>query len=139
MTDVVSPAVRARMMASIHGRDTGPELQVRRYLHRAGLRFRLHGRGMPGRPDIVLPRYAAAVFVHGCFWHRHEGCAFTTTPATRAAFWQEKFRKNVARDRSQTELLRASGWRVFTIWSCEVQNFESLDRLFLSIVSGMGD
>ena len=123
------------MMSSIRGRNTQPELLVRRYLHATGLRFRLHARSLPGRPDIVLPRYRVAVFVHGCFWHRHEGCRFTTTPATRAEFWQDKFRGNVARDRRDTLLLRSAGWRVFTVWECEAANEEVLDRLFFAIVS----
>lgn len=139
MVDVVDPSVRSRMMAAIRGRDTSPELLVRQYLHRAGLRFRVHRKTLPGRPDIVLTQHRAVVFVHGCFWHRHEGCRFTTTPATRSDFWQDKFGRNVARDEQKSGLLRAAGWRVFTIWSCEANNSEALDRLFFSIVSGMGD
>ena len=127
------------MMSSIRGSNTQPELLVRRYLHGTGLRFRLHARSLPGRPDIVLPRYRAAVFVHGCFWHRHEGCRFTTTPATRTEFWQDKFRGNVARDRRDAVLLRSAGWRVFTVWECEAANEEVLDWLFFRIVSETED
>jgi len=117
MTDVVSPEKRSRMMSGIRGKDTKPERLVRSYLHRAGLRFRLHAR-LPGRPDIVLPKHHAVVFVHGCFWHRH-GCRFTTTPATRTAFWNAKFADNVRRDARVQEQLAAAGWRVFVVWGCE--------------------
>src|SRR5690606_8341446 len=98
MMDIVDPSTRSRMMKGIRGRDTEPERIVRQYLHAAGLRFRLGGAGLPGRPDVVLPRHRVALFVHGCFWHRHEGCRFTTTPATNADFWQSKFASNTARD-----------------------------------------
>lgn len=127
------------MMSSIRGSNTRPELMVRRYLHGAGLRFRLHGSKLPSRPDIVLPQYRAVVLVHGCFWHRHEGCRFATTPATRSEFWRDKFRRNVTRDRRDELLLRTAGWRVFTVWECEAANEEVLDRLFFCIVSGIED
>jgi DNA mismatch endonuclease (patch repair protein) len=121
-------------MSGIRNADTRPELLVRRYLHAAGLRFRVHDRRLPGRPDIVLPKYRAAVFVHGCFWHRHTGCRFATTPSTRYEFWAAKFAANVARDASREEMLRAAGWRALTIWECEVGDPEHLDRLFWEIV-----
>ena len=98
MADVVDSATRSRMMAGIGGRDTRPELLVRRYLHACGLRFRVHDKTLPGRPDIVLKRHRVAIFVHGCFWHQHPGCRFATTPQTRADFWASKFEANVARD-----------------------------------------
>ncbi|MBC5782650.1 DNA mismatch endonuclease Vsr [Ramlibacter sp. USB13] len=135
MVDVVDSLTRSRMMSAIRGSNTKPELLVRRYLHAAGLRFRLHGTNLPGRPDIVLPRYDAAVFVHGCFWHRHQGCPFATTPQARYEFWQEKFRQNMSRDHRVAETLREMGWRVFTVWECEVENEEVLDRLYFSIVT----
>ena len=103
MVDNVDAATRSRMMSAIRGRDTSPERIVRRYLHGAGLRFRLGGAGLPGRPDIVLPRHRVALFVHGCFWHRHEGCRFTTTPATNADFWKTKFARNVCVRQSHLE------------------------------------
>lgn len=121
MVDVVDPATRSKMMSNIRGRDTKPEMRVRRALHRAGFRFRLHVPLMPGRPDIVLPRYRVAIFVHGCFWHRHEGCRFSTTPATRTGFWNDKFASNVERDAKHTASLVASGWRVATIWECALK------------------
>lgn len=117
--DVVDRATRSRMMSGIRGKDTKPELVVRSYLHRAGLRFRLQSR-LPGRPDLVLPKYRTAVFVHGCFWHRHEGCRFTTTPASNAKFWAKKFADNVRRDAHVQQQLAEAGWRVLVIWSCEL-------------------
>ncbi len=117
--DVVDAATRSRMMAGIRGKDTKPELIVRRFLHRAGLRFRLHAK-LPGKPDLVLPKHRAAVFVHGCFWHRHEGCRYATTPANNAAAWQEKFAANVRRDAKVRQQLEELGWRVLVIWSCEL-------------------
>lgn len=117
--DVVDAATRSRMMAGIRGKDTKPELIVRRFLHRAGLRFRLHAQ-LPGKPDLVLPKHRAAVFVHGCFWHRHEGCRYATTPANNAAAWQEKFAANVRRDAKMRQQLEELGWRVLVIWSCEL-------------------
>src|SRR5689334_847166 len=104
------------MMAGIGRRNTKPELVVRRALHRAGFRFRLDVQSLPGRPDIVLPKHRAVIFVHGCFWHRHAGCRFTTCPSTRPMFWERKFASNVARDRSVTAQLRDMGWRVATVW-----------------------
>lgn len=122
MVDVVDRATRSRMMANIRGRDTKPEMQVRRMLHGGGYRFRLHDRLMPGRPDIVLPKHRVAIFVHGCFWHRHAGCRFCTTPATRPDFWREKFASNVERDARNIASLIASGWRVATIWECALKD-----------------
>lgn len=124
------------MMGNIRGRDTRAELVVRRYLHRAGLRFRVNDRSLPGSPDLVVPTYRAAVFVHGCFWHRHAGCRFATTPSTRVGFWQAKFAANVARDRATSEELCKLGWRPIVIWECEVQHPDGLDQLFWKVVAG---
>lgn len=135
MTDIVSPAVRSRLMAGIQGKDTMPELLVRRYLHAAGLRFRANVRSLPGTPDIALARYRTVVFVHGCFWHRHTGCRFATTPSTRAEFWQAKFAANTARDRRNATRLRAAGWQVLTVWECQTESAVVLDRLFWRIVA----
>ena len=120
MTDVVDRATRSRMMSGIRGRDTKPELVVRKYLHAHGLRYRIAPKNLLGKPDIVLPKYWAAVFVHGCFWHRHEGCKFSAVPTTNPGFWQKKFEENVARDRRTQALLEQAGWRVFVIWECEL-------------------
>ena len=120
MTDIVDKATRSRMMAGIRSKNTKPELLVRSWLHRQGLRFRLHGAGLPGRPDLVFRKYRSVVFVHGCFWHRHPGCRYATTPSSNAAFWQRKLRENVARDKKRTSQLRSLGWRVLTIWECQI-------------------
>ena len=111
-------------MSRIRSRDTGPELLVRSALHRAGYRFRLHSKDLPGRPDIVLPKYHTVVFVHGCFWHRHKGCRFAYTPKSRVAFWNNKFRGNIERDRRTSTALRKLGWRVVTVWECQATSPE---------------
>lgn len=141
MTDVVDLVTRSRMMRGIGPRDTVPELAVRRYLHAAGLRFRLHGRGLAGTPDIVLPKYQTVVFVHGCFWHRHRGCRFATNPATNSAFWSAKFAANVSRDARNARMLRHLGWQVLVIWECQTRREEAIDRMFWRIVcnSGLAD
>lgn len=121
MTDIVDQQTRSRMMAGIRGKDTKPELALRRALHARGFRFRLHSKAVHGRPDLVLPKYRAVVFVHGCFWHRHEGCRYTTTPSTRQEFWQAKFTANVARDAAVRGKLLKDGWRVATVWECALR------------------
>lgn len=120
-------AARSRIMAAIRGKDTTPELQVRRAIHAAGLRYRLHTRDLPGSPDIVLPRLKTVVFVHGCFWHAHS-CQ-TSKPKTRAKFWQRKFEANQARDRRVRHFLRTAGWHVHVIWECELKRQAPLRAL----------
>lgn len=115
--DVVDAATRSRMMAAIKGRDTKPEMTVRRGLHRRGFRFRLHDRALPGRPDLIFPRYRAVIFVHGCFWHGHD-CPFFRWPKSRPEFWREKIGANIERDQKVRTALRESGWRVLTVWEC---------------------
>jgi DNA mismatch endonuclease (patch repair protein) len=122
MPDVVDKETRSRMMAGIRGKDTQPERVLRSALHRRGLRYRLHFRGLPGRPDIVFPKFRAVIFVHGCFWHRHEGCRYATTPASNAAFWKTKFDSNVSRDQRNIEALLKAGWRVAIVWECELRS-----------------
>lgn len=122
MTDIVSPTVRSRMMASIRARDTKPELQVRRYLHVCGLRFRLVRKDLPGKPDLVLPRWRAVVFVHGCFWHGHSGCRYAAVPKTRTEFWTKKIATNAVRDTRSADALIALGWRVFVVWECALRD-----------------
>jgi DNA mismatch endonuclease (patch repair protein) len=126
MVDSLSRKHRSWNMSRIRSRDTGPELLVRSALHRAGYRFRLHSKVLPGRPDIVLPKYHTVVFVHGCFWHRHKGCRFAYTPKSRVAFWNEKFRSNIERDRRNSKALRKLGWRVLTVWECQATSPERL-------------
>lgn len=118
MPEKISQETRSRMMAGIRGKDTKPELMVRSHLHRRGFRFRLHHQGLQGRPDIVLPRWGVAIFVHGCFWHGHEGCRYFRLPQTRAEFWDDKIKANASRDRSAEEALAAAGWRVAVVWEC---------------------
>lgn len=120
--DIVDAQTRSRMMSGIKGRDTVPEVVVRRVAHRMGFRFRLYRKDLPGRPDLVFPRYRAVVFVHGCFWHRHEGCRYAYTPRTRVRFWMGKFSDNVARDRRTAQALVTLGWRIMVIWECETRN-----------------
>ena len=118
--DVHNITQRSRNMSAIRGKDTKPELIVRRGLHAAGFRFRLHDRKLPGAPDIVLAKHEAAVFVHGCFWHGHD-CALFRWPRTRQDFWREKITGNVERDRRAVERLRESGWRILIIWECALK------------------
>ena len=128
MVDIVSSERRSENMARIRGRDTAPEIAVRRIAHNLGLRFRLHRKDIPGCPDLVFPRHRLVVFVHGCFWHRHGGCRYAYTPKSRVAFWTEKFAQNVARDRCNEEALRNLGWRVLVIWECETRDEETIRR-----------
>lgn len=124
--DRVSKIKRSEMMSGIRSKDTAPEIAVRRIAHGMGLRFRLHRRDLPGSPDIVFPRYRVALFVHGCFWHRHPGCRLAATPKTRADFWCAKFGRNVERDRRASEDLVRLGWRVAVVWECEVRDTEAV-------------
>ncbi|MBP2443794.1 very short patch repair endonuclease [Rhizobium leguminosarum] len=134
MTDIVDPMTRSRMMAGIRGKNTKPELVLRRALHAEGLRFRLHSKNIIGAPDIVFPKYAAAVFVHGCFWHRHHGCRYATTPFTRRDFWEAKFAANVARDNSVKSTLLGMGWRVATVWECALRKPSSVQESAQALV-----
>jgi DNA mismatch endonuclease (patch repair protein) len=121
MADIVSRRRRSEMMSGIRGSNTKPERIVRSALHRAGFRFRLlSGRRLPGRPDIVLPAYRTAIFVHGCFWHRHAGCKYAYTPKSNRAFWNAKFRSNIARDAEVAMELRRDGWRRVVVWECQL-------------------
>ncbi len=134
MTDVVDRRTRSRMMAGVRGKDTKPELIVRSHLHRSGLRFRVHAKELPGCPDILLPRWGVALFVHGCFWHHHPGCSRAYVPKTRRRFWKDKFEANVRRDDRDQRALRRVGWRVFIVWECELETTR-LNRLTRAIVS----
>lgn len=140
MTDIVDQQTRSRMMSGIRGKNTKPELALRRALHARGFRFRLHSGKVHGRPDLVLPKHGAVVFVHGCFWHRHEGCRYTTTPANRPEFWQAKFDANVARDSAVRTKLLEDGWRVATVWECALRKPEKVsattDRLVAWLLAG---
>lgn len=128
MADRISREKRSWNMGRIKGRDTAPELAVRSMLYGQGLRFRLQSRTLPGRPDIVLPRWRTVILVHGCFWHRHAGCRFAYTPKSRIEFWNAKFAQNVGRDERNLNALIEHGWRVVIIWECEVADTSGLAR-----------
>lgn len=119
--DIVDPDTRSKMMSAIRGKNTVPEMVVRRFLHARGYRYRLHRKDLPGKPDLVLTRLKVCIFVHGCFWHRHPGCALATSPKTRPEFWSEKFQKNVERDLANIEALKTAGWNVLIIWECQLK------------------
>ena len=121
MVDVVDKATRSRMMSGIRGKNTRPEMALRSALHRLGLRFRLHERNLPGRPDIVFPRHRAVVQVHGCFWHRHPGCRYATSPAENQDFWEAKFKATVLRDQHTEVALAQLGWRTAVVWECSLR------------------
>jgi len=137
MTDVHTPEQRSRNMAAIRSKGTVPELKVRKALHAHGLRYRLNRMDLPGRPDIVMAKHSAAVFVHGCFWHMHKCPYGKPVPATNADFWLQKRVGNVARDRRSARALRAAGWRVYTIWECQTRNQELLDRRIARLVNDL--
>ena len=120
MADIISPERRSALMSRIRSKDTKIELEVRRGLHALGFRYRLGGAGLPGKPDIVLPKYRTVVFVHGCFWHQHD-CHLFRWPATRQEFWREKIGRNVVNDERSTQALRDAGWRVATVWECALK------------------
>jgi len=126
LADRISREKRSWNMSRIRSKNTKPEILLRKTLHGMGLRYRLHDRKLPGAPDLVLPKYRAVIFVHGCFWHRH-GCKLTTTPSTQEDFWQAKFRANIERDRKNVRELETRGWRVLIVWECELLKPENND------------
>jgi DNA mismatch endonuclease, patch repair protein len=126
VADRISKVHRSWNMGRIKSRDTAPEIVVRSHLHRLGLRFRLHDRKLKGRPDVVLKRWNTVVFVHGCFWHRHQRCQFAYMPKSRLDFWTAKFGENVGRDQRNRRALRSAGWRVVIIWECETRDQRKL-------------
>ena len=113
---------RSRNMSAIKSKNTKPEIKVRKVLHSMGYRFRLHSKDLPGSPDIVLPKYKTVIFVHGCFWHRHENCKYASTPKTRKEFWEAKFRENINRDKKHQENLSSMGWKIIIVWECEIKD-----------------
>ena len=122
---------RSRNMSAIKSKNTKPEIAVRKLLHSMGYRFRLHRKDLPGSPDIVLPKYKTVIFVHGCFWHRHENCKYASTPKTRQEFWEAKFRENINRDKLNQENLSSKGWKIIIVWECEIKDKDfDLKRLF---------
>lgn len=141
MTDTLTPSQRSDCMSRVRGRDTRPELVVRRLVHALGYRFRLHRRDMPGSPDIVLPRFRSVILVHGCFWHRHDDpdCRLARMPKSRIEFWGPKLASNQSRDERVRRALEALGWRVLVIWECEVKDQGKLRREILEFLGGKGD
>lgn len=140
MPDITNAANRSRMMSGIRGRDTQPELSVRRALHKLGLRFRLHKKDLPGKPDLVFPRYNTIVFVHGCFWHQH-GCSNSPLPKSRPEFWIPKLQKNGERDERAKAALIALGWRVAIVWECSIRQAtkNNDDALYLRLALWIRD
>lgn len=136
MADTLDEAARSQRMSLIRGRDTKPEILVRRLLHRKGYRFRLHATDIPGRPDIVFRGRRRAVFVHGCFWHRHPdpGCPLTRMPKSRLGFWDAKFSQNVERDKRKQSELEALGWRYLVVWECELRHMEQLENKLIGFL-----
>jgi len=124
---------RSATMAKVRNKDTTAEITVRKALHKRGVRFRLHRRDLPGTPDIVLPRYKLAIFVHGCFWHQHKGCRRATVPQTNTDFWQQKFMRNLSRDAKAEQELVTAGWKVVVIWECELRSSTTLDTILDSL------
>ncbi|UYG00998.1 MULTISPECIES: very short patch repair endonuclease [unclassified Halomonas] len=122
MTDIVDRSTRSKMMASIKGKNTAPERFVQAELERRHMSFEAHSVELPGKPDVILPLYQVALFVNGCFWHRHQGCFYATTPASQKTFWQEKLGENVERDVRKRAELEALGWRVIVVWECGVKH-----------------
>jgi DNA mismatch endonuclease (patch repair protein) len=129
--DIMDAKKRSALMARIKSRNTKPERKVRSLLHALGFRFRLHKKGLPGKPDIVLSKHKTVVLVHGCYWHRHEGCSKATTPKSNTEFWQKKFKDNVERDKRVQESLVDSGWNVIVVWECETIDNEMLTKRLL--------
>ena len=134
---VAQGEARSRIMRAIRAKDTAPELAVRRVLHAAGYRFRLHRRDLPGNPDVVLPRHRAVIFVHGCFWHQHpdSGCRNAQVPRSNTAYWSPKLARTAERDREAAERLKAMGWHVLTIWECETKQTEALTQRLLQFLA----
>lgn len=134
MVDNLSPEERSRLMSRVRGKDTKPEMVVRRLAHRLGYRFRLHRRDLPGSPDLVFPKKEKVIFVHGCYWHRHH-CKKATTPKTNVDFWNEKFRRNVERDAENLKSINALGWEPLVIWQCETEHPRKIEKILKDFLS----
>ncbi|MFZ2630528.1 MAG: DNA mismatch endonuclease Vsr [Desulfosalsimonadaceae bacterium] len=135
MVDTISEERRSWNMSRIKGKNTKPEIIVRSLLHKAGYRFRIHRKDLPGKPDIVLPKHNMVIFVHGCYWHRHQGCRFTYTPKSRTDFWNKKFSDTVERDIKHRRQLIDMGWKVEVIWECETESLNELNGKINKILS----
>ena len=138
--DNISEERRSWNMSRIKGKDTKPELVVRRLLHSMGYRFRLHRKDLPGKPDIVLPKYRMVIFVHGCFWHRHNLCRYAYNPKSRTEFWNAKFKATIERDRENATRLQTAGWRVIVVWECELKkNAQAVIHKIYQLLKGEDD
>jgi len=136
MADVHSKETRSYNMSRIKSKDTKPEMVVRKFLHKNGFRYRLHVKDMPGKPDIVLPKYKTVIFVHGCFWHGHEECKYYVVPKTRTEWWLNKINGNISNDIMAEINLKTAGWKIIKIWECELKK-ESLDRTFSHLLDAL--
>ena len=137
MTDIFSEEQRSYVMSRVSSKDTKPEKIVRSFLHRSGFRFRLHMVNLPGKPDLVLAKYKTVIFVHGCFWHRHKDCKKATTPQSRKGFWEEKFKRNVIRDKENCQALRRNGWKILVVWECELTNVQKRSKRLANLVTAL--
>ena len=132
--DTVNSETRSRIMSRIHGKDTVPEMAIRRLIHGMGYRYRLHDRSLPGSPDLVFRSRKKVIFVNGCFWHRHHGCRLATVPKTNVEYWTEKFRLNSERDRKTHEEFELLGWKILLIWQCEIRDTEKVKRKIIKFL-----
>lgn len=138
MTDILTPEQRHKNMSQIRSKDTSIEVKLRKALFARGLRYRKNVTGMIGKPDIVLPKYKTVIFINGCFWHRHKNCKYASMPKTRTVYWKEKFKRNIQRDKSQTEELIKAGWNVLIVWECELKhNLDAIANEIYKIVHYM--
>lgn len=138
MVDSLDPAARSAVMSRVRGKDTRPEMIVRKLVFAAGYRYRLHVRTLPGSPDLVFPSRKKVIFVHGCFWHRHENCSLARMPKSRVEFWSEKLNGNRARDERAFEALAEAGWQVLVVWECELREREKLEEKLRSFLGPSG-
>lgn len=132
--DSLTPEKRSWNMSRIKNKNTKPEILVRSLLHRLGYRFRLKSKILPGKPDIILPKYKTAIFIHGCFWHRHEKCPYAYNPKSRINFWEKKFRANVNRDKIVSDQIKTTNWKQVVLWECEIKNKDSLEMTIKGIL-----
>src|SRR6266850_3369094 len=138
MADHLTKRLRSLNMSRIRATNTRPELALRSMLHRLGYRFRLHAADIPGKPDVVLKKYKTVILLHGCFWHRHSGCRFCTTPGTNSLYWRAKFRRNVRRDLHNAERLKELGWKRIVVWECELRNRSCLRQRLIRLLRPKG-
>lgn len=134
--DTITKEERSEIMGRVHSKDTRPEMVVRRLVHSLGYRYRLHRKDLPGTPDMAFPGRRKVIFIHGCFWHRHEGCALARMPKSRVSFWESKLEGNKARDQRNAQLLRDAGWDVFTVWECQLRDTAALQATIVAFLEG---